>query len=159
MKEKTPSSFFTACICSYPGFLRFLQSSEKLYNYYIIFPSYLVPKEPTLYYVSKQSVKALPSTSFWRSYDRSSELLLRSDDRSSETVWRSDDRNSLTGRWSLLWPALCSVDRSSEESAGQKSNHLTGTCFRWSIIWPQNKFRWAIIWPLKRCRRKSFHRL
>ena len=33
-----------------------------------------------------QSGKALPSTSFWWSDDRSSEFISRSDDRSSETV-------------------------------------------------------------------------
>ena len=42
----------------------------------------------------QQSGEALPSTSFWRSDDRSNEFISRSDDRSSETVWRGDDRSS-----------------------------------------------------------------
>ena len=44
-------------------------------------------------YATVQSGKAHPSTSFWRSDDRSNEFISRSDDRSSETVWRGDDRS------------------------------------------------------------------
>ena len=103
--------------------------------------------------------EAHPWTSFWRSNDRSSELVWRSDDRSSELVWWGDDRSSDRRflpmiahrkkvpviraiiwkkyfRWSLIgrkcrsWERssphqTVSDDRSSEQSAGQKSNHLS----------------------------------
>ena len=51
-----------------------------------------------------------------QSDDRSSELVWRLDDRSSETVWRGDDRS-------------ISHERTSEESAGQKSDDLPAKLF------------------------------
>ena len=47
-------------------------------------------------FLDLQSGEAHPSTSFWRSDDRSSELVWHSDDRSSETVWNSLERSSET---------------------------------------------------------------
>ena len=75
-----------------------------------------------------QSGKALLSTSFWRSDDRSNEFQTVSDDRSSETVWRSDDRSSET-----VWR---SDDRSSEtfwRGDDRSYERQTGLFFRWSI--------------------------
>ena len=67
-------------------------------------------------YVGDQSGKALLSTSFWRSDDRSNEFQTVSDDRSSETVWRGDDRSSDRHFFPL-------IDHR-KQFGGHKSDHL-----------------------------------
>ena len=71
---------------------------------------------------SIQSGKALPSTSFWRSDDRSSPRQNVSDDRSSETVWRGDDRSS-DGHFFPL------IDHR-KQFGGEMIALMTGTFFR-----------------------------
>ena len=75
--------------------------------------------------------------------------------------------NSLAGRWSLFWPALISVDRSSEtvwrgddrssdrhfvplidhrkQFGGEMIALMTGTYFRWSIIGNSLVGRWSAL--------------
>ena len=79
-----------------------------------------------------QSGEAHPSTSFWRSDDRSNEFISRSDDRSSETVWRGDDRSSDRH----LFPLIDHRKRFD----GEMIALMTGTYFRWSIIGKINRF-------------------
>ena len=79
-------------------------------------------------YSTRQSGEADPWTSFWRSDDRSSELISRSDDRSSETVWRSDDRSSET-----VWGG---DDRSSDQHLLPMIDHLKVK----TKAWNQKKF-------------------
>ena len=79
-----------------------------------------------------QSGEALPSTSFWRSDDRSNEFISRSDDRSSETVWRGDDRSSDRHFFPL-------IDHR-KQFGGEMIALMTGTFFRWSIIGKINRF-------------------
>ena len=76
--------------------------------------------------------------------------------------------NGLAGRWSLFWPALISVDRSSEtvwrgddrssdrhffplidhrkQFGGEMIALMTGTFFRWSIIGNSLAVRWSLMW-------------
>ena len=74
----------------------------------------------------------------------------------SSFIW-----NSLSGRWLLLWPALCSNDRSSEavwcgdDLSSDRHflpliDHRKKVPVRRAIIW-KNYFTWAIIW------KKLFH--